>query len=296
LISEMTTAMESYNLPKAMRPITEFINELSTWYLRRSRERFKSDDEADKHQALKTTKHVLTELAKLMAPFTPFMAETLWQKTTGHDFQDENQSVHLESWPESPAREPASFMKMIHIWMGTAVKENNQDNEMLNKMSLVRQIVELGLAKRDEAKIKIRQMLNKITVKTVEKLSAEYTELIAAELNVKTVEFKEATDKQLAVELDTVITAELRAEGIKREIIRFINLLRKEANLSLNDRAQVYITGADGGLKMLLENLKTAIKKDTLSEEIILAAEMPETIAVNEVKIDEVKLLIGLIK
>lgn len=138
LIKEITGALEAYNLPKAMRPITEFIDELSTWYLRRSRDRFKSEDEADKQNALATTRYVLIELAKLMAPFLPFMAENLWQKASGHDFNNESQSVHLEKWPEAVLPD----------------HEGETDGSVLANMATVRRIVELGLAKRDEAGIR----------------------------------------------------------------------------------------------------------------------------------------------
>ena len=277
LIKEVTAAMESYNLPKAMRPITEFNDELSTWYLRRSRDRFKAEDENDKQNALTTMKYVLTELAKLIAPFMPFMAENLWQKVTGHNFKEENKSVHLEKWP-------------------VAAKNGKKIEAALVNMDLTRHIVELGLAKRDVAGIKIRQMLAKITIETKEKLAPEYNYLISDELNVQTVVFAKASDDQISVELDTVITPELKQEGLKREIIRFINMLRKEANLSLGDRATVYFVGVSDEIKTVIAKMKVGILRETLSDDILLVNELPAILASKEVKIDEAKFILGLVK
>lgn len=146
LIKEATENMNGYNLPKATRPIADFINDFSTWYLRRSRDRFKGDDEADKQNALATTKFIFTELAKVMAPFTPFIAEQIWQKVTGYNFTDENKSVHLEAWP--------SF-----------AEASDGKPTIIEEMETVRKIVELGLAERDKAGIKVRQPLTALKFK-----------------------------------------------------------------------------------------------------------------------------------
>jgi len=285
LIKEITTAMEDYNLPKAMRPITEFIDELSTWYLRRSRDRFKSENEADKREALATTKYVLMELAKLMAPFMPFMAETLWQKVSGYDLKDENKSVHLENWPEG---EHLSFLAKIF-------KGGNKEKEVLDKMALVRRIAEFGLAKRDEAGIKIRQMLEKLTIRGAAALEAEYTDLIKDELNIKGVEFSDLTAENISVELDTEITPELKLEGTKREIIRFVNMLRKDAGLNLQDRAAVYLSGSDEDLAKNLEKIKEDILRETLSVSLEIVPEIEIEIK-KEIKVDGAKLMLGIKK
>jgi isoleucyl-tRNA synthetase len=276
LIKEMTDALEAYNLPKAMRPITDFIDELSTWYLRRSRDRFKADDEADKQAALATTKQVLTELAKLMAPFMPFMAETLWQKVSADDFKDENQSVHLEAWP---------------VGQGAT----KTDQAVLDKMALVRRIVELGLAKRDAAGIKIRQMLAKVTVKMAANMEPEYSVLVSDELNVQTVENIVGDGKEIEVDLDTEITPELKLEGTKREIIRFVNLLRKDAGLNLQDRAVVYISGADAVMADDIEKMKSDILRDTLSLSLEVVSEIKAEFK-KEIKVEGVKLVLGIEK
>lgn len=248
LVKEVTEALEAYNLPKAVRPITEFIDELSTWYLRRSRDRFKSEDQDDKQGALATTQYVLSQLAKLMAPFMPFIAENLWQKVNGYDFNDPEQSVHLQTWPEYQTSD--------------AVAE-----KILSEMASIRDISALGLAKRDEAGIKIRQKLSKVTVSGEVDLSEELIQLIKDELNIDEVVVRLVSGAHLELELDTELTPELRREGIKRELIRFINLMRKEKSLSLNDRIQILYQGP-GELSQDIEAAKSEIMKETLADSL----------------------------
>ena len=270
LVKEVTGAMEAYNLQKAMRPITEFVDELSTWYLRRSRDRFKSENEQDKQFALATTKTVLTELAKIIAPFMPFMADNLWQRLSGYNFESGEQSVHLEKW--------------------TAVSElSAKDKETLEKMTLTRKIVELGLAQRDAAGIKIRQMLASLKVSAKEEeLEASYLELIKDELNVQQVLWEKAENDFPETSLDTVLTPELKREGLKRELIRFINMLRKEAGLSLSDRVVVYLETTDVEVITTVESFQDAIQKDTLSDDLKLVV-IPEGLSVKEVNLGEGK-------
>jgi isoleucyl-tRNA synthetase len=275
MIKVVSTELDQFHVYEAARQIPEFIDELSTWYLRRSRDRFKSDDELDKQNALATTRYVLTELAKLMAPFMPFMAESLWQKVSGYNFTDKNKSIHLEKWP---------------------VASETDNSHLLADMNIVRRIVELGLAKRDEAGIKIRQMLSKITIKVKNEITLEYIDLIKDELNLAAVEFAETSDDKIEVELDTVITPELKEEGLKRELIRFINMLRKEANLSLHDETSVYLAAASDELKLALAKKKADIMKDTLSTDLNFVATLPEVLVSKEIKIDDLKMQLGLKK
>ena len=295
LINEVTGGMEAYNLPKAIRPITDFIDELSTWYLRRSRDRFKSDNKEDKASALYTTHHVLLELAKLMAPFTPFIAENLWQKVSGYDFKDADRSVHLEAWPQAKTG-TRGWKKIL-----TKFIPGTKGETVLADMSLVRHIVELGLAQRDAAGIKIRQMLSELTVKSskLKVLDEEYLQLIKDEVNIQKISFVTAADDQkdsIEVTLDTALTAELKEEGLKREMIRFINLIRKDANLSLSDRTKVYISGASAEIKTTLLRRQAEIQKDTLSTEFNLVDSLPAVLASKEIKIEGITLTLGLNK
>ena len=262
LIEEVENSMLNYNLNKSMRPITEFIDEFSTWYLRRSRERLKGDDESDKKEALSTMRFIFINLSKVIAPFMPFIAEDLWQKIMDYNYSDENKSVHLENWPEH--------------------KINEGDEIIIESMTEVRRIVELGLAERDKANIKVRQILSKVSVYAENfKISDEYLNLITDELNVKKVELiKQIGD--LSVKLDTEITEELKLEGGKRELIRFINLMRKDLNLSINDLAQVIIDSKSNFVKEIIEKYSNDIKKETLSSNILFANNQGKEFKLND--------------
>ncbi|PKM91643.1 isoleucine--tRNA ligase [Candidatus Falkowbacteria bacterium HGW-Falkowbacteria-1] len=269
LIEEVGSAMLSYNLVKAMRPITAFIDEFSTWYLRRSRDRLKGEDQNDKIFALSMMRFVFLNLSKVIAPFMPFIAEDLWQKITANNFSDNNKSVHLESWPKS--------------------EERNEVGDVLELMSEVKKIVELGLAERDKAGIKVRQILNKITVFGAElkiRDKEEYLGLLKDELNVKGVEINDGGD--LKVELDIEITEELRLEGVKRDLIRFINLMRKDLDLSIGDLAKVSLISDSALVKSAISKFKEEIKKETLSSDLSEGNKEPENFLIKkEVKIEE---------
>jgi len=267
LIKEVESAMLGYNLNRAMRPITEFIDEFSTWYLRRSRDRLKGDDNLDKNRALSTMRFVFLNLSKVMAPFMPFISEDLWQKISGYNFSDSEKSVHLETWP--------SFI------------ENDNEEESLEAMNEVRRIVELGLSERDSAGIKVRQILNKaIVLAKGLKITNQknYSGLIMEELNVKSVEFKEGAE-ELKVEIDTEITPELKLEGGKRELIRFINLMRKDLNLSIGDLAVTLVESDSIFVKNIIETFFEDIRKETLSSDLKIAP-MEDGLIAKEFKID----------
>lgn len=246
LIKEATENMNGYNLPKATRPIADFINDFSTWYLRRSRDRFKGDDEADKQNALATTKFVFIELAKVMAPFTPFIAEQIWQKVTGYNFTDKNRSVHLESWP--------SF-----------AEASDGKPTIIEEMETVRKIVELGLAERDKAGIKVRQPLLELRIMNYE-LRSDYKDVISEELNIKNITSKKG-EGEILIELDTNITDELKIEGTKRDIVRQINMMRKNANLTIQDRITLSWQSDSQMVKNVFAKFADELKKETLSSE-----------------------------
>ena len=191
-----TESLNDYNTPTATNLIEEFVQDLSTWYVRRSRERVgptakNSQDKDLCHWTLYTALLVLT---RALAPFVPYLAEEIYKNLTfgqnllsrsarNKNLTDE-ESVHLTDWPEVKTR------KVL-------------DQELLKQMALVRQICEKGHAARKEAKIKVRQPLQLIKVKTKTKLklSDELVQLIKDELNVKNAEFVKGKD-ELLVELD----------------------------------------------------------------------------------------------
>ena len=145
LIKEVTERMNEYKLAEASRPIGEFITELSQWYVRRSRDRFKGENETDKQNALATLREVLLTLSKVMAPFTPFIAEKIFRQIINPKSETINDdlSVHLEAWPEAD--------------------EGLIDEKLLKEMAQARKIVEMGHALRKEAGIPVRQPLAGLT-------------------------------------------------------------------------------------------------------------------------------------
>ena len=219
LRNEITKGMEAYNIPSALSNVLLFIDDLSNWFVRRSRRRFwKSEDDTDKNAAYSTLYFVLVYLAKILAPFTPFLAEELYQKMTGAEFDSSvTESVHLLNWPEAG--------------------EINQ--KVLEKMARTREIITEGLALRmnkseNEEQIKVRQPLAEYVYEG-EPLDEYYEQIIADEVNVKSVR---AGEKSY---LDKHLTEELLEEGFIRELIRFVQAARKKAGLEVDDRIKLSI-------------------------------------------------------
>lgn len=205
----ITKRMDEYRVVEPARAIRDFIGDFSQWYIRRSRERFKEND----LDASKTTRFVLNNVARFMAPFSPFYAEMLWR-----DIREENEpiSVHLMDWP----------------------KISNVDKKLISQMSEVRELVSKALELRSRANIKIRQPLKELRIKNKE-LGLEFFEIIKEELNVKEIIFDEKISDDLV--LDTNITHGLQIEGDMRELIRAIQEKRKELGLTPKDFVKVVV-------------------------------------------------------
>jgi len=313
LIQEVTNEMESYNLSRATRPIVEFADELSNWYIRRSRRRFwKSESDSDKQEAYQTLHTVLVTLTKLMAPFMPFVSDEIYQNLTGED------SVHLADWPEV---------------------DDSLINEALNaEMELTRIIVNLGHSVRGKKKIKVRQPLASVTVGVPQSMDASVleTQVILEELNVK--EFKllesageiaefvampkarqlgpkygkdvqniikaaksgdfevldsgqvkvgdftlEPDEVELAykgkegfdiesqdgivVSLDTELSPGLIREGYIRDVIRYVQDMRKEAVYDVSDRINLLLESTDE-LEKAVTEFADMLKSETLTDEL----------------------------
>ncbi len=222
LIKNIDAEMQKYDLPNASKPIMKFIDDLSNWYIRRSRNRFwKSENDGDKECAYATLHYVLVELSKAIAPFTPFIAEEMYKNLTGGD------SVHLTDF--------------------SIADEKLIDEDLNQNMSDLREIVTLGLQARAKNGIKVRQPLTKVILgqkyhrffdETIEK--TEWSNILMEELNVRGVELGDNAEN---VMIDTEITPELKLEGRAREIIRHIQQLRKKADYNVDDRIAVGIYG-----------------------------------------------------
>lgn len=214
LRNEITEGMEEYNIPKALDGVLPFIDDLSNWFVRRSRRRFsRSEDKADQKEAFSTLYYVLVYLSYILAPFTPFLAEELYQKMTGN-----TDSVHLKSWPEA----------------------GPIDEEVLDRMARTRSIITDALALRmqksdTEEQIKVRQPLSSLTYPG-DKLDDFYERIIKEEVNVKKVANGDA------LVLDKTLTEELKREGFARDLIRAIQSARKHAGLQMDDHIKLSVS------------------------------------------------------
>ncbi len=217
----VTQKLDTYNILEATRAIKNFINDFSTWYIRRSRDRFKSENIHDRKLALRTTQIMLNNLARVMAPFTPFVAEEIWQKVSW--LIDSAPSVHLDQWLNRAK---------VGIDWGTVITD----------MDKVRDLVTLGLEARQKANIKVRQPLTSITI--AENLEESFQEILRDELNVKKVLIDENLEQGIVI-LDTEITDELRHEGEMRDLIRKVQDMRKTANLIPSDRVAVHLSDSE---------------------------------------------------
>lgn len=238
LIALVTEKMDGYDLVRASRALIEFIEELSTWYLRRSRERLKAAG-ADSPE-LQLFGYALVTVAQLFAPFTPFFSEFIF-----HQLVDKSKSIHHTDWPQA---------------ITTLV-----DDQLETAMLLIRKVVEKGQLARLEAKVNVRRPLAELTVSATQPPpSDELLAVVKEELNIKAISWNQvgeheqpartASDQadsipsgesaesvpeaqELSVALDTSLTPELEAEGEARELMRSIQQQRKKAGLTRTDTA-----------------------------------------------------------
>jgi isoleucyl-tRNA synthetase len=223
LIDAVTKKLNRYEIREAAVEVDGFIDDLSRWYIRRSRRRLQHpEDNKDYAAASATLNFVLLSLIKIMAPFTPFFSEMMYGALGG-----EKESVHLDEWPK--------------------IDKKAIDKKLTMGMSMVREFAALGLAKRAEAGIKVRQPLASMTIGVT--LAKDLKKILADEVNVK----KIVVNRKLkgGVALDAVITAELRAEGVRRDIARMAQELRQKAGLQPKDRIMVFAVLPEGAAKAL---------------------------------------------
>ncbi len=236
LIIAVTTALDAYDTVFACHEISNFISDLSTWYVRRSRDRIKSDAITQQ-----TLGWVLTTLSRVMAPITPFISELIYQNVVG-----EGKSVHLALWPKA-----------------NGVSDAGLEHDMV----FVRQLVEQIHAVRKEKGIPVKQPLSKVTIYSKKNnISPEFEVLILEEVNIKAVVWG-ASEKELRIELDTTITPELKAEGDVRELIRAVQNVRKTQKLGITQH--IPTLQIPNMYKHLTETQITHIQKITLSDTIV---------------------------
>lgn len=272
LISETTKSLERYDPGAAGRMIEIFIDDLSRWYIRRSRRRFqKSSNPKDLKIASSVLRHCLKELAKLIAPFSPFFADALYQSL---ELKNKNSSVHLEDWPEINA----GFL----------------DEELLVKMDEIRRIASLVLASRAQNKVRVRQPLRLLKIKS-QKLKIKdiaLLELLKEEVNVKQIEID--TKMTNEVSLDFEITPELKVEGLARETIRIVQDLRQDAGCVPKDFILLAIE-AEEPLKTILSSQILLIKKE-VGAKTVEFKKIKKFDAEEDTEIDSQKIWVGIRK
>jgi isoleucyl-tRNA synthetase len=213
---DMAKHLDEYKVFESSRLIRDFIADLSQWYLRRSRDRFKSEDMADRKAATETLGYVLITLSKLMAPFMPFYAEDIFQTLRSDTLKE---SVHLEEWPIAQA-------------------QSDTETHILTAMDQIRKLTTVALEARTKSGFKVRQPLALLTVKNATlKNETGLLEILKDEINVKHINFDEAIESEVL--LDTHVTPELKQEGDVRELMRAIQDMRKEKNFSAGDKVDV---------------------------------------------------------
>jgi len=267
LIIDVDTALAGYDPTEAGRKIESFVDELSNWYVRRSRRRFwKSENDTDKLAAYNTLYQCLVTVAKLMAPLTPFLSEELYQNLVGSVLPEAAESVHLADFPIADE-------SRIHQQLA-------DDNRLAMKVS------SLGRAARAKAGIKVRQPLAHVVVSvaggneqgSLERLKPQILE----ELNVKDLKFNNVTEVQkldgngyvvggdsgsyVAVPKD--ISPELQAEGMAREVVHRLQTMRKSAGFDIADHIVTCYQG-NAYLQQVMSDFSDYIKQETLSREIV---------------------------
>ena len=292
LIMEVTENVENFNIHKATRAIEEFvIEDLSNWYIRRSRKRLWVEEESeDKLSCYSTLYDVFLALSKLSAPFIPFMAEMIYQ---GIRCKGMEESVHLCDYPEAD--------------------DSLIDEDIEKAMDVAREIADMGRAIRSRAGVKIRYPLGRAIVvceEDVEKKISPLMGLVKEEINVKTVEFSRDTAKyckeiergnylieegeKVKLIMDVRLTPELFAEGFSREIVRRIQSMRKELNLDIEDRINTQIAVEEEKIDSLSRWLDY-IRGETRSENIDFTSQ-PGGDLVKEWKIGDTTVKIGIKK
>ena len=282
LIKEVNDAMEKYELNRASRAFMPFVDHLSNWYIRRSRKRFwKSEDDTDKNAAYQTLYEVLVTLSKLMAPFTPFIAEEVYRNLTGEN------SVHLAEYP--------------------AADENLIDEKLNDQMTYSREVINLGLKMRAGANIKVRQPLSRILISGFS-FESTLLDIFKDELNVKDVKFvkndeileasksgytissivkvgtvfvsgkKSEPSKTFSLAIDFRITPELQLEGEAREIIRAIQEGRKKAGFNVEDRIALGYTGKEKVFALFGEMIAKEVLATEYSESDLKGSEYSEEV------------------
>lgn len=249
-IAEVTKRADAYEIAKATRPLRELLEDLSNWYVRRSRRRFwKSKNDNDKAHAYATLHFVLLRVCQLIAPWSPFLSDHIYRELT--KATDLPASVHLTDWPTA----------------------ESVDTKLLELMSGVREVINEALSQRAAAKIKVRQPLQSVVVTTTLDIPPELQTIIAEEVNVKSVKLH--SDKLTKVELDTKLTEELKVEGLARELVRVVQAARKQAGLNVSDRIKLELFSDSHVVQEAVAAHRDYLAAETLARDVIVHHNAP---------------------
>jgi len=277
LIADVDGGLGGYNPTEAGRKIEGFVDELSNWYVRRSRRRFwKSESDADKLAAYNTLYQCLVTLAKLLAPFTPFLAEAMYRNLVVSMAPNAPESVHLADFP--------------------VADKTKIDKQLGEDTRLVMKVSRLGRAARSEAGVKVRQPLDKVVVEVSSEREREALRRLEAqvreELNVQSLEIVFGTSKDVIigvpraeafvsayppvivsegghkVEISRDFPLDLEAEGVAREIVRRLQTMRRSAGFDIADHIATCYRG-DDYIKQVMSDFADYIKQETLSKELV---------------------------
>ncbi len=240
LLADVDSALTNYHIPAGARPIVEFLQDLSTWYVRRSRDRVKEEG-ADRTTAVQTLGWVLRQYAIALAPFMPMLADGIYQRLPNND----KESVHLLDWPTSSEQ-------------GAVNKEHES---IVAQMETVRRLASSAHQLRAEAGIKVRQPLQRITIKM--DLDQAHQEILKDEVNIKEVTIDSKQTQEVV--LDTTLTPELKEEGLVRDLVRLINAARKSMGLTIQDRVAIRLQSELPTLSLVIEHHAGTITDATLA-------------------------------
>ncbi|CAI7999961.1 Isoleucine--tRNA ligase [Geodia barretti] len=280
--------LDHYNPTDAGRRIQEFIDILSNWYVRRSRRRFwKSESDTDKLGAYATLYNCLTTVAKLMAPLAPFVAEQMYRNLEQRYDPGAPDSVHLAVFPSAD-------VELI-------------DRALMDATRLAMRVASMGRAARSKAKLKVRQPLASVVVRTRTPDEAQYLDWVSGqileELNIKELHtvgaepdlydqalsaagdnaeaivsvegFSASLESGYMVAIDTRITPELADEGLARELAHRIQNLRKNARYEITDRIITYYQGPSDIVRVM-DGHQAYIMQETLSEALLAQEPDPD--------------------
>lgn len=272
LVKNISELLENYDIVSSARLIESFVVEdFSQWYIRRSRKRLqKPKDKKEFKECAETMGYILLALSKISAPFIPFLSEEIYRELRGR-----KESVHLEEWQKT--------------------EESLINKELDENMEEVRKIVSLALAERSSSGIKVRQPLASLKIKNLKSKiqgKKELIELIKEEINVKDIFFDAEIKGE--IELDKSITEELKKEGIIREVLRSIQIMRKKAGFKPEDKIAV---GYEGGAEInkILEEEKENILKEAKAQRFDSKEKLSFELG-KEIKVGDQKLWLGIKK